>query len=150
MKVISLYLLVTLLLFLGLGALSGGYLLMVDPDGSALGMDSEWLKNSPFNTYLVPGIILFFFNGLFPILTIVGIIFKPRIPFLEKINIFKTQNWAWSYSLYSGIMAIAWIIVQQAMTNYFWLQTVILVTGLLIIITTLLPGVTSAFKNGNQ
>lgn len=54
-----------LLLFNGIGAVYGGLNLMLHPDGSSLGLGLNWLKHSPFNNYLVPGIVLFISNGLF-------------------------------------------------------------------------------------
>jgi hypothetical protein len=53
-----------LLLFNGISACFGGWMLMRSPDGSALNMTVDLLIHSPFADYLVPGIILFIFNGL--------------------------------------------------------------------------------------
>jgi hypothetical protein len=53
-----------LLLFNGIAACFGGWMLMRSPDGSALNMTVDLLIHSPFADYLVPGIILFIFNGL--------------------------------------------------------------------------------------
>jgi hypothetical protein len=61
-----------LLLILGIiqvmvaiGALPVGYLFIIHPDGSALGMDIKMLANSPFSDFLIPGIALFLFNGIY-------------------------------------------------------------------------------------
>jgi hypothetical protein len=50
------YLLVLLLVFTGIGGIYGGYALVTAPDGSKMMMSTEILANSPFRTFLVPGI----------------------------------------------------------------------------------------------
>jgi hypothetical protein len=59
---------VALEIFLGLGALFGGGMLIVAPDGHLLGMPTKLLAGSPFPSFLVPGIILFTFIGIAPLL----------------------------------------------------------------------------------
>jgi hypothetical protein len=55
-------------IFLGLGALFGGGALILGPDGHLLGMPTRLLEGSPFSSYLVPGIVLFTFLGVAPML----------------------------------------------------------------------------------
>jgi hypothetical protein len=52
-------------LFIGLGAVGGGLVLILDPSGSKLGIPVELLKNTPFSTYLVPGIVLYLTSARF-------------------------------------------------------------------------------------
>jgi uncharacterized membrane protein len=55
-------------IFLGLGALFGGGAFILAPDGHLLGMPTKLLAGSPFPSFLVPGIILFTFVGIAPLL----------------------------------------------------------------------------------
>jgi hypothetical protein len=50
-------------LFVGIGAIVGGLAAIINPQ-APLGMPLENLKYSPFNNYLIPGIILFSIIGL--------------------------------------------------------------------------------------
>ena len=50
-------------IFVGVGALAGGLVAIINPQ-KPLGMSTEYLKNSPFNSYFIPGIILFVIIGL--------------------------------------------------------------------------------------
>jgi hypothetical protein len=59
---------VVLEVFLGLGALFGGGAFILAPDGHLLGMPTKLLTGSPFTSYLVPGIVLFTFIGIAPLL----------------------------------------------------------------------------------
>jgi len=141
------YLLISLLLFLGIGACYGGGLLVIRPDGSLLGMNPAWLQNSPFSNYLIPGFVLLVFNGVLPLFAAFGLVFKPHWGWANLFNIYKNRHWAWTYSLYTGIIVIIWITVQLLLTQYFWLQPVMIFTGLAIIICSLTPGVMKEFEN---
>jgi hypothetical protein len=61
-------LVVALEIFLGLGALFGGGLFILAPDGHLLGMPLRMLAGSPFRSFLVPGILLFTFVGVAPLI----------------------------------------------------------------------------------
>ncbi len=141
-----LYLLFSLHLFLGLGAITGGGMLILKLDGSLLGMETGWLSQSPFSSYLIPGFLLFIFSGLLPLFAFLGLLFKPEWRWVNVLNIYPNRHWSWAYSLYSGIIVIIWITVQLIMTRYFWLQPVMIFTGLLIIVFTLTPAIMKKFE----
>lgn len=137
---VEVYLLCVILLFLSLGALYGGGSLILYPDGSRLGMQ-PWLHKIPFPDFLIPGIILLLFNGLLPMLAVIGLLTKPRWEWMNTINIYADKHWSWTLSLYCGIICICWIVVQQLVTEFFVLQPIICLTGLLILVGTLMPRV---------
>ncbi len=59
-------LLILLHLLLGLGAVFGGIMLVIDPSGELIKMPITLLENSPFNSFLIPGIILLVVLGVLP------------------------------------------------------------------------------------
>ncbi len=136
-----LYPLLFLHLFLGLNALGGGALLILYPDGSGLGMDPSWLDHSPFDSYLIPGFLLFIFMGLLPLFAATGLMLRPEWKWPMRLNLYADRHWSWAFSLYSGVTVITWITVQLILTQYFWLQPVMIFTGLLILILTVSPPV---------
>jgi hypothetical protein len=138
---VEVYLLCLLHLVLGISAFAGGASLMLAPDGSLLDIKQSWLQHTPFSNYFIPGLLLFLLNGIFPLLVFFGLIFKPDWEIFDRFNIYKDKHGAWTYSLISGIIVLIWIIIQQLMTAYFWLQPLIAAIGLLIIIITMMPGV---------
>lgn len=87
-----------LLLFNGFSALYGGWNLITKPDGSSLGMPVSLLAHSPFDNFLIPGIILFFSNGIASMIAFIGFMLKPR-------------KLAWLVWAQGGILLI-WILVQ--------------------------------------
>lgn len=84
--------------FVALGALPVGYLFITHPDGSAVGMNVEMLANSPFSDFLIPGIALFVFNGIFHLINAVFCFLKlSYAPYIGAIL---------------GIGLLIWIFVQ--------------------------------------
>ncbi len=138
-----LWLFLAILSFYGLVA---GTMMLVSPDGSLLKMDPEWLQGSPFTSYLIPGLLLFFCIGVLPALAIIGMAFQPDWKWARSVNIYPERNWGWTFSLCSGIGTIIWIIVQQFTTKYFILQPVILTLAVCIIVLTLMPGTMRFFS----
>ena len=58
---------VVLEILLSIGALGGGLVLMIAPRGEIMPLPLSALAGSPFDTYLVPGLILFGVLGLGPL-----------------------------------------------------------------------------------
>ncbi len=55
---------IALLIFNGVGACFGGYLLVKDPTGQILQMPVEMLQHSPFSDYFIPGLTLLIVFGV--------------------------------------------------------------------------------------
>ena len=141
------YILWFLLMFLSIGAFYGGLLFIGDPSGESLGMNTSYLDNSPFNNFLLPGIILLFFNGIFPLIILSGFFFK-KMEWAGFLNIYKDQHWPWTYSLYLGIILILWIDIQIMMIGYDMIQSVYAIYGVIMVVITLLPGVRDFYRKG--
>ena len=58
---------IVLLAFLALTALAGSIPMILHPHGNSTTLPLSTLENSPFRTYLIPGILLFAVNGVFAI-----------------------------------------------------------------------------------
>ncbi|WP_147804525.1 hypothetical protein [Alkalicoccus halolimnae] len=135
-------LLFVLHLLLALGALFGGGGLVIDPSGDLLMLPLSLLDQTPFASYLVPGVILLLLFGLVPLVIMWGFLRHPSWKAAEAVNLFKRHHWSWSFSLYTGYALVIWIIVQT-----YLFQEVLLIhlisagLGLLIQAVTLLPKV---------
>ena len=57
------YTLGVLQIFIGITAVLGGFGLVSDPSGDKMHVPLELLKNSPFTSYLIPGLVLLIVNG---------------------------------------------------------------------------------------
>jgi len=136
-----------LLGFLGLGALGGGGALIVSPTGELLGMPLSMLEKSPFNSFFIPGIILFSVLGIAPLLLIIALLKKPESKLAEQINFFKDMHWAWTYSIYIGFTLIIWIQLQMMFIHDAdWIHTFYMFLAIIIIFIALLPQIRNLYK----
>ncbi|AGK52367.1 hypothetical protein [Bacillus sp. 1NLA3E] len=59
-------LLIFLQLFLGVGAIFGGSVFVIEPSGDLINMPISLLEQTPFSNFLIPGIILLVVLGIIP------------------------------------------------------------------------------------
>ena len=137
-----------LLAFLGLSAIGGGGALIISPSGKLLGgLPLSILERSPFNSFLIPGIILFVVLGLVPGLLVFALLKKPTSILAERINFFKDMHWSWLFSIYEAFALIIWILVETIyVQGVGWLQTFYMFFAIPIIFVALLPQVRNLYK----
>ncbi|EST12896.1 hypothetical protein [Sporolactobacillus laevolacticus] len=141
-KTFSCYALITLQFILGIGALFGGGALVLSPDGTLLHMPVDILNDSPFHSFLFPGLILFLVLGVYPVLIVFSLIYEKPVHFAEWLNFDKDAFWAWSHSLYIGFILIIWITVQMYLIHDIALIHVVYIfIGLAIQVASFLPSV---------
>ncbi len=117
---------IVLLLLNGITAIFGGYELIAHPDGSSLHANVEVLESSPFNDFLIPGIILLLMNGILSLVVMV-------------ITLIRIKNFPF-WIIIQGMVLIGWITVQFFMVSdhgilqlvYFLLGFAILFSGILL------------------
>jgi hypothetical protein len=138
----------SLLVFLGLSAIGGGGALIISPSGELLGgLPLSLLKNSPFDNFLIPGIILFIVLGIFPILIVFALIKKPVSTFAERFNLFPDMFWAWTFNIYIAFALIIWIQIETIfIQGVGWLQTFYMLYAIPMIIIALLPQTRKFYK----
>jgi hypothetical protein len=95
-----------LLFFNGVGAIYGGSMLIYDPTGSLLQLPVGVLEISPFNNYLIPGIILFIANGLLSI-------------FIAVVTIRKANRYP-ELIIFQGLILTGWLTIQIIMLRMFY------------------------------
>jgi hypothetical protein len=138
-KPLALYLLVMLLAFQSMGGLFGGFSLVLSPSGNMMKMPASMLEGSPFTTFLVPGLILLLVLGVLPGVVAYALLRQPVWKGAGVLNIYPGIHWAWTYSLYLGIMLVIWILVEIMWIGYDILQTIYGLVGVVILILALLP-----------
>jgi hypothetical protein len=139
--------LIFLFVFLGLGALGGGGVLIMSPSGDMMGMPVSAIGSSPFNNFLIPGILLFTVLGVMPLLLVYALIKKPDWRLPEFFNFFYDMHWAWTFSVYTGFGLIIWIQTEMVfMKTIHWSHTLYMFIALIILFVVLLPQVRILYK----
>lgn len=87
-----------ILCFVGIGALFGGIMALIDPSGKLFGMSTDLLKKGLFDSFLIPGLFLFLVIGLGHMLSFWLV--KKRVKFHPYIS--GTM----------GCILMAWIVIQ--------------------------------------
>lgn len=106
----------TLLTLVGLGAVATGLGLMLEPTGEGLGFSLSLLKDSPFDDYLIPGILLFSIHG---IASLIGALLA-----------FRNNRFTGIATMLLGISMVIWIVAQVVwIGSQSWLQPTFLVVG---------------------
>lgn len=95
---------VVLEILLSIGALGGGLVLMIAPRGEIMPLPLSALAGSPFDTYLVPGLILFGVLGLGPLVA-------ARLVWLR-------HPLAPTASFVVGVGLLIWVAVEVAIIGY--------------------------------
>ncbi len=136
-----------LLAFLGVGAVFGGGVLIASPTGKLIGMPLSMLQHSPFQSFLIPGIILFSVLGIMPFLIGYALLQKPISPLAERINFFSDMHWSWTYTIYCAFILIFWIQIQMLLLQaVHWLHTFYTFFAVVIIFFALLPGIRKLYR----
>jgi len=103
---------------IGVGAIFGGFGLMMDPSGVSLGMSVELLQGTPFQNYFIPGLVLFSVNGIG---TLIASYFT-----------LKNHRYARSLAMLFGAGLTLWIVIQVALIGYqSLLQPIYFVLGIM-------------------
>jgi hypothetical protein len=89
---------------LAVGALAGGVALMIGPRGEILPLPLSALRGSPFDTYLIPGVVLFTVLGFGPLVA-------ARLAWLR-------HPLAPAAALLVGLALLVWIAVQVAIIGF--------------------------------
>jgi hypothetical protein len=145
------FLLNAAMIFLAVSGLYGGISLLIDPSGNNIQLSTSLLENTLFDSYFIPGITLLLFLGLLPGFVAYGLISKQKSRLASKLNLYKKRHWAWTFSLYCGIILVIWIDIQVMLIGGgYTIQTVYALLGVLILILSLTPEVMRFYKKGNK
>jgi hypothetical protein len=132
---------IVLNLLLGIGALAGGACLILAPDGSIMHMPVSMMHGILFKDFLIPGILLFTFVGLFPTAVAYSLYARPAWRWPDVINPFKKLHWSWAASLAAGLICTLWITIEVEITGIGALHVIYFIWGWVIVFLSLLKPV---------
>ncbi|MFC7130517.1 hypothetical protein [Haloferax chudinovii] len=130
---LALWALIATIGVLGVSGIAGGGQFILAPSGRLIGISPALLVGSPFESYLVPGLILFSILGVFPLVVVWGL--------------YRGAGWAWLAAIAVGVVLVVWVLVEGAVIGFGKrLQYPHLVQGVVIIGLSVLPSVRAALK----
>jgi hypothetical protein len=95
---------VLLLSYVATIAILVGYALIKDPSGNLLELPLKYLDHTPFNNYLIPGIILFIVHG---VTNVIAAIFTA----------YKWKHYP-TFVVWQSIILILWILLQMLVVQH--------------------------------
>jgi hypothetical protein len=105
----------------GAGAVYGGIMLITDPTGWKLGLNTSLLQHSPFDDFLIPGLILFIVLGIGCLFVCIQTLVKAR----------RSATWI----IFSGFTIAGWISTQILMIREVTgIQILFAIIGILLVI----------------
>lgn len=118
---------ISLLLLTAMNAAVAGVLFIIDPSGHTMGISVSYIKDSTFNSYLIPGIVLLIVNGL--------------LNFIAAYFVFKKKPFASLLVIIQGILLSGWIVIQVIMVKdisllhiiMFTIGTILTISGFLLL-----------------
>ena len=142
----SLRWLIGCLVFLGVSAISGSVALVGNPSGASLHIPLSVLQYSPFDDFLIPGLILGTVFGLGSLVAVLALRVRPAWPLGTALTRFTGEHWAWSAAVAMGLGQIIWIVTETVMLRgASWLGFVYGSLGVLIVVLAFQPGVRQYF-----
>jgi hypothetical protein len=124
------YLLIAGLAFQGLSGLLGGVGLLVDPTGALLRIPLQWLEGSPFESYLIPGLVLLLVLGVVPLIVLYGL--------------WRRAAWSCLGAQLVAVALLVWIGVEVLVIGYQPeppLQLIYGLLGVVLLVASLAPSV---------
>ncbi len=104
--------------FIAIGAIPAGIGYLLDTSGAKMGVTPELLKDSPLDSFLLPGLFLVFVNGL--------------ATAAAAVLSFRKNRYAGAAGLLLGIILCLWIIIQVAWIGMIsFMQPMFLAIGIL-------------------
>ena len=134
----SAWLLIALMAFQAVSALAGGAAMLIAPRGGIFPI--EMLAASPFDTFLIPGLLLFGVLGVLPALAAWALLARPRWAAMAPIERAFGAHWSWPFGGALGVALVIFIAVEVAMIGGHWLQGLYGGVGVGLIALALWPG----------
>lgn len=139
---LALYPLTILVGLLSIAGLVGGWSLISDPTGKAMQADLAWLEGTPVKDFLLPGLFLFSFYGVFGALVIGGLWTRRSFGPLRTLDRRSGHHWAWWSVIAIGTVLVAWIVYELfVIPDVIWLQPTLAAMGFAIVGLAMVPSI---------
>lgn len=130
----------TMLAVLGIGAVLGGVGMVLGIGGESM-LPDEYLDLLPLvNNWVVPGLVLAIGFGIGSLVTLYGMLTRPKWTWLQSLEKHTGHHWSWVATIAIGVGQVVWILIELATIPFSVLMPIFGVIGLAL---ALLPSLTS-------
>lgn len=137
-------LLAALMGFQAISALGGGAAMLVAPKGGVFPI--EMLGRSPFETFWIPGLLLFGVLGVLPAVATWALLARPPWAAMAPVERAFGAHWSWPLAGALGVALVIFIVVELAMIGPAWLQGLYAGVGGGIVALTLWPATRGYYR----
>ena len=107
------------LIFLGVTALGGGIEMLLFYEGNEY-LPAELIERTPFDTFIVPGLVLGVVFGLGSLFVAWGVWRRSEIRLMRWIERLTDHHWAWAGAVLLGIGFTLWMVIEIQMLGPPW------------------------------
>lgn len=107
------------LTFLGVTALGGGIEMLLLYEGNEY-LPIDMIQRTPFDTFIVPGLILGGVFGLGSLFVAWGMWRRPDIGRLRWVERMTDRHWAWAGAVLTGLGFTMWMVIEISMLGTPW------------------------------
>jgi len=100
------------LVFVAIGGFYGGISMLQDPNGSPMKMPVDYLKNTIFQNFTIPGLFLIGVWGIGSFVMLYILWARPKLPFLTRLTSWSHEYWGWDLLVLMGVGLLVWLVYQ--------------------------------------
>ena len=137
---------VGLLVFLGLTAAAGGFVMTTGLGGEQVRPPREWLDGIPLvSSWVVPGLVLCLGFGVGSLVTAWGMLRRPGWAWLGAAERLTGEHWSWLAAVVLGAGQVAWIALELVyLPAVSWFHPLYGAVGLALVALPLVPSAKAA------
>ena len=138
--------LIFVLVFLSLGGFSGAIPMLADPVSGGYLQFEELLPLLPVSNFILPGLFLLSFMGIYPLLLVYGLIARPTWPWVDKLFGWSKHYWAWTGCIILAVVIAIWLGYEGWLVGWWPITFFTAALGALILLIAIIPGVRNYYK----
>jgi len=123
--------------------------MLADPSSGGYLDFEELLPQLPVSNFILPGLFLLFFMGLFPLLLVYGLIARPTWPWMDRVSRWSGHYWAWTGTILLSIGIAIWLGYEGWLVGWWPITIITAVQGVLILLLALVPSVRRFYLNSS-
>lgn len=147
---VMLWPLIAVLVFLSLGGFSGAIPMLTDPAAGGYLQFEELLPLLPVPNFILPGLFLLSFMGLFPLLLVYGLIVRPAWSWVDRLIRWSKHHWAWTGCIILVAVIAIWLGYEGWLVGWWPITIITAVLGGLILLIAILPSVRKYYELGEE